>query len=346
MRSLRFRLTAAVLGVAGRRPRRLRPRRPLGARARALPAARPPADGQRRRGRGHGGGRRPPPRVRVRVPARVRARGPPRVLRGLARRRNGPRPLAVAGRARSRPPGRAGRARPGPPSRTPASRRTAGARRRAPATAAPGGRAGRRWPAAVETVRHGGGRPGDRGGRRDAGRHAPLAVGPGAAARSPSARARRWSPSRAASARPAPSPPRSAASTRAASAAPCRPRDLPAEIAPVVHKLNDLLARLAASFARERQFTADVSHELRTPLAALRTTLEVAASKERAAPDYRAAILDATALARQMQALVQNLSCWPASTPARSRSRRASCACAPSSTTAGAPSRRAPRAAA
>ena len=65
---------------------------------------------------------------------------------------------------------------------------------------------------------------------------------------------------------------------------------LPAEIAPVVRKLNELLARLAASFARERRFTADVSHELRTPLAALRTTLEVAAAKERDAPAYRAAI--------------------------------------------------------
>src|SRR5581483_11874113 len=51
---------------------------------------------------------------------------------------------------------------------------------------------------------------------------------------------------------------------------------LPRELEPVVRKLNDLLARLAGSFARERAFTADVSHELRTPLAALRTTLEIA----------------------------------------------------------------------
>jgi signal transduction histidine kinase len=82
---------------------------------------------------------------------------------------------------------------------------------------------------------------------------------------------------------------------------------LPAEIAPVVRKLNELLARLAASFARERRFTADVSHELRTPLAALRTTLEVAAAKERDAPAYRAAIADATTLVRQTQSLVENL---------------------------------------
>src|SRR5262249_1124471 len=81
----------------------------------------------------------------------------------------------------------------------------------------------------------------------------------------------------------------------------------PAEIVPVVRKLNELLARLGASFARERRFTADVSHELRTPLAALRTALEVAGSREREAPAYRAAIVEATDLVRQTQARVPNL---------------------------------------
>jgi len=83
--------------------------------------------------------------------------------------------------------------------------------------------------------------------------------------------------------------------------------DLPAELAPVVAKMNELLTRLRASFAREKRFTADVSHELRTPLAALRTTLEVAASRERSAPEYRSAIGDAVAIALQMQALCENL---------------------------------------
>jgi two-component system sensor histidine kinase QseC len=82
---------------------------------------------------------------------------------------------------------------------------------------------------------------------------------------------------------------------------------LPEEIEPVVRKLNELLGRLSAAFARERRFTADVSHELRTPLAALRTTLEVAAAQERSAPAYRAAIRDATLLVTQTQALVSNL---------------------------------------
>jgi two-component system OmpR family sensor kinase len=82
---------------------------------------------------------------------------------------------------------------------------------------------------------------------------------------------------------------------------------LPEEIAPVIAKINELFARLRESFAREKRFTADVSHELRTPLSALRTTLEVAASRSRTASEYRAAIDDAGAVVRQMQALCENL---------------------------------------
>ena len=82
---------------------------------------------------------------------------------------------------------------------------------------------------------------------------------------------------------------------------------VPEEIAPVVQKINELLARLRESFAREKRFTADVSHELRTPLAGLRITLEVAASRERAAPEYRAAIEQAGAVVLEMQALSENL---------------------------------------
>jgi signal transduction histidine kinase len=52
---------------------------------------------------------------------------------------------------------------------------------------------------------------------------------------------------------------------------------MPVEIAPIVAKLNDLIARLEESFERERQFSSYLAHELRTPLAAIRTTSEVAA---------------------------------------------------------------------
>ena len=46
------------------------------------------------------------------------------------------------------------------------------------------------------------------------------------------------------------------------------------EVQPMVNELNDLLARLGASFERERRFTADAAHELRTPLAVLRIHAE------------------------------------------------------------------------
>jgi two-component system sensor histidine kinase QseC len=83
--------------------------------------------------------------------------------------------------------------------------------------------------------------------------------------------------------------------------------DLPRELRPTVVKLNELLSRLEDSFSRERQFSADVSHELRTPLAGLRSMIEVAASRERPASHYRAALEETLVLVKQMNTLVENL---------------------------------------
>lgn len=52
--------------------------------------------------------------------------------------------------------------------------------------------------------------------------------------------------------------------------------EVPKEIAPMVERLNALLARVAATLDNERRFTSDAAHELRTPLAALKTQLQVA----------------------------------------------------------------------
>lgn len=83
--------------------------------------------------------------------------------------------------------------------------------------------------------------------------------------------------------------------------------DPPIELAVLVRKLDDLLARLDQSFSRERQFTADVSHELRTPLAGLRTLLEVTALRERPTAEYCEAIADALAIIEQLGTVVENL---------------------------------------
>ena len=45
---------------------------------------------------------------------------------------------------------------------------------------------------------------------------------------------------------------------------------LPAELIPLVHALNDLLARLGQALDNQRRFVADAAHELRTPLTAVR----------------------------------------------------------------------------
>lgn len=83
---------------------------------------------------------------------------------------------------------------------------------------------------------------------------------------------------------------------------------IPRELRPVVNRLDDLLRRLAAAFARERELTAEVAHELRTPIAGLRATLEVALSKgDRPAEKYRTALADCLAITRQTERLVETM---------------------------------------
>jgi two-component system sensor histidine kinase QseC len=82
---------------------------------------------------------------------------------------------------------------------------------------------------------------------------------------------------------------------------------VPPELAPVVEKLNGLLARLESAFTREKSFTADVAHELRTPLAGLQTTLEVCRSRPREPAAYIAAIDRCRAMIDRMQAMIESL---------------------------------------
>ncbi|MEN3297536.1 MAG: two-component system, OmpR family, sensor kinase [Burkholderiales bacterium] len=50
---------------------------------------------------------------------------------------------------------------------------------------------------------------------------------------------------------------------------------VPTEIAPLVHSLNSLLARLKRAFSSQRAFVADAAHELRSPLTALKLQLQL-----------------------------------------------------------------------
>jgi signal transduction histidine kinase len=62
------------------------------------------------------------------------------------------------------------------------------------------------------------------------------------------------------------------------------------ELGRLATTLDEMLARLEASFARERRFVADAAHELRTPLTALKSRLDVVRQRPRSVADYRQAI--------------------------------------------------------
>ena len=83
--------------------------------------------------------------------------------------------------------------------------------------------------------------------------------------------------------------------------------DLPAELLPIAQRLNDLLARLEASFARERRFSADAAHELRTPIAELRSLAEVALKWPEDHAATQNALEEALAIALQMEAIATGL---------------------------------------
>ena len=80
------------------------------------------------------------------------------------------------------------------------------------------------------------------------------------------------------------------------------------ELAGLARVVNDLLARLEASFAQQRRFMADASHELRTPTAILRTEADVTlAQPHRGEDEYRAAVTIMRDAARRLTRIVDDL---------------------------------------
>ena len=84
-------------------------------------------------------------------------------------------------------------------------------------------------------------------------------------------------------------------------------KDLPVELGSICERLNDLLSRLEAAFARERRFSADVAHELRTPITELRSLAEIALKWPAFDPVVAAAFQDTLEAALQMQGIVDGL---------------------------------------
>lgn len=62
---------------------------------------------------------------------------------------------------------------------------------------------------------------------------------------------------------------------------------IPVELAGLAGAMNDMLARLEASFNRLKEFSSDLAHELRTPISNLMTETQVALSRCRDADEYR-----------------------------------------------------------
>ena len=82
---------------------------------------------------------------------------------------------------------------------------------------------------------------------------------------------------------------------------------LPVELAPIGQRLDELVQRLAITFARERELTAELAHELRTPITGLKVTLELALSRQRAPEEYRRAMTDCLAICQQTHGMVDAL---------------------------------------
>jgi signal transduction histidine kinase len=83
-----------------------------------------------------------------------------------------------------------------------------------------------------------------------------------------------------------------------------RPHD---ELSTLASVFDGLLARLAGSFRRERNLTAEISHELRTPLAKILAEAELASARERTPEQYRASLQLVTRYANDLLGVLETL---------------------------------------
>ncbi len=75
---------------------------------------------------------------------------------------------------------------------------------------------------------------------------------------------------------------------------------LPAELAPLARRTNQLLDRVGVAIERERRLAASAAHELRTPIAEIQAASEVALERERSPAEYRRALGAVLEVAQRM----------------------------------------------
>ncbi len=84
--------------------------------------------------------------------------------------------------------------------------------------------------------------------------------------------------------------------------------DLPDdELGRLASTFDGMLGRIEDAFERQRRFTGDAAHELRTPLSLLRSQVDLALARPRAAEEYREALAGLDADLRRLTGLVATL---------------------------------------
>jgi len=79
------------------------------------------------------------------------------------------------------------------------------------------------------------------------------------------------------------------------------------EVGRLAVTFDQMLDRLAKSFLRERQFTADASHELRTPLSVMQAILSTTSAKRRTPEEYEQALADLSEETTRLGRMVETL---------------------------------------